>query len=310
MNPINILVVDDEESVCLVLSRMLETYGYHVVTETDSRNVLTLLGTFEFDIVLLDLKMPNQDGMELLTKIRRHFNVLPVLVVTGYGTVESTVEAMRRGATDFINKPVDAALLDIRIRCAYDLERARRLANTDGLTGLYNHRHFQERLHQEIERARRYRRALALIMADLDHFKSYNDTYGHPRGDEVLIEVARALRQASRTTDIPARYGGEEFALILPETSRQDAQRVAERVRQCVEGLGFEWEVEGQHPRLTISLGVAALRPAWDRERLLEAADAALYEAKRKGRNRVCLAGETPIESRIGTQSELSVRVS
>ncbi|NJL29875.1 MAG: diguanylate cyclase, partial [Thermoanaerobaculia bacterium] len=239
MNPLNILVVDDEEAICSMLARMLEIYGYQVVIETDARNVLGLLRSFEFDVILLDLHMPHQDGMVLLGQIRKEFSVLPVLVVTGYGTVDTTVEAMRSGATDFISKPVDAPLLDIRIRCAYDLERARRLANTDGLTGLYNHRHFHERLQQEIERAERYRRALALIMVDLDHFKAYNDTYGHPRGDEVLIEVSRLLRQASRTTDIAARYGGEEFSLILPETTRTDARRVADRIRHCVEELRF-----------------------------------------------------------------------
>lgn len=307
MNPLNILVVDDEEAICSMLARMLEVYGHQVVTETDARNVLGLLHSFEFDVILLDLKMPHQNGMELLQQIRKEFSVLPVLVVTGYGTVDTTVEAMRSGATDFISKPVDAPLLDIRIRCAYDLERARRLANTDGLTGLYNHRHFHERLQQEIERAERYRRALALIMVDLDHFKAYNDTYGHPRGDEVLIEVARLLRQASRTTDISARYGGEEFALILPETLRDDARRVAERIRHGVEELRFAWESRANVLRLTASVGVAAMSPGWNRIRLLEAADMALYEAKRQGRNRVCLAPEGVSGSEVDSTDGVSV---
>src|SRR5262245_22185821 len=120
MSSLNILVVDDEEAVCAMLARMLEVYGYQVVTETDARNVLELLHSFEFDVILLDLHMPHQDGMQLLRQIRKDFSVLPVLVVTGYGTVDTTVDAMRSGATDFISKPVDAPLLDIRVRCAYD----------------------------------------------------------------------------------------------------------------------------------------------------------------------------------------------
>ena len=157
------------------------------------------------------------------------------------------------------------------------------MANTDGLTGLYNHRHLQERLAQEIERAERYGRPLSVVMADLDHFKAFNDTFGHPSGDEVLIEVASTLRHVSRASDILARYGGEEFTLILPETGDSEARVVAERARECVAALRLEAGV-------TLSLGVASYRPGGSKEELIGAADAALYEAKRQGRNRVCFA--------------------
>ncbi|MCP3964623.1 MAG: diguanylate cyclase [bacterium] len=288
MEPRQLLVVDDDPTVCQIMSMMLtEQLGYDVVTETDARKVLALLREGDFDIVLLDIVMPDLDGLEVIDQIRQHFNVLPILVVTAYGSAEITVDAMRRGATDFITKPVDAPLLDLRIRSAFALEQTRRMANTDGLTGLYNHRYMQERLEQEIERAERYERPLSVVMADLDHFKSFNDTFGHPRGDEALIQVSHTLRQVSRASDIVARYGGEEFTLVLPETTVEEARVVAERARQCVAALDLG---RPPHvPRVTLSLGVASHTVGDSKKALIEAADVALFEAKRGGRDRVCV---------------------
>lgn len=288
MEPNRVLVVDDEEAICDLLASMLRHYGYEVETETDPRKVMTLLDEGDFDILLLDLVMPGMDGLELIEKIRRHTSTLPILVVTGYGGADTTVEAMRRGATDFVTKPVDASFLELRMRRAFDVEHARRLANTDGLTGLYNHRHLQERLQQEIDRAQRYGRPISVVMADLDRFKRYNDAYGHPRGDEVLIVVAQTLRQVSRAADIVARYGGEEFTLILPETPAAEAGVLAERARQRIE----EMSIGDGEARVTLSLGVAAFSPGMTKESLIEAADAALYAAKHRGRNRVCFVEE------------------
>ena len=290
--PTHLLVVDDDEAVCQVMAIMLTDLGYQVRTETDGRRVLSLLREHGFDVVLLDIMMPKMSGLELITQIREHFSVLPLLIVTAFGSADLTVDAMRRGATDFVTKPVDASLLDLRIRSSFDLEQTRRMANTDGLTGLYNHRYLQGRLNQEIERAERYERPLSVVMADLDHFKNFNDTYGHPRGDRVLIAVAQTLRQVSRASDILARYGGEEFTLILPETTVQEAGLVAERARKHVMALKLEDQEDGEAP-ISISLGVATHTAGSSKEDLIEAADAALYRAKREGRNRVSLnAGE------------------
>lgn len=284
-------MVDDDVDICRVLAAMLTQLGYEVSTENDPRNVLDLLRDQRFDAVLVDLVMPQMDGLELTEQIRNNWSTLPILVVTGHGGTESTVEAMRRGATDFVTKPVKATFLDLRIRSACDLEHTRRLANTDGLTALYNHRHLQERLEQEIRRAQRYERSLSVVMADLDHFKRFNDTFGHPQGDEVLIQVAQTLLRASRSADIVARYGGEEFTLVLPETTADEALVVAERARQWVEEL----EIGGTEAPVTLSLGVASFQPGASKEDLIQAADAALYEAKRQGRNRVSVAA-VPVE--------------
>ena len=309
--PKHLLVVDDDETVCQLMLAMLTQLGYEVVTETDGRKAMSILREGEFDVVLVDIVMPELDGRDLIDQIREHFNVLPILVVTAYGSAELTVDAMRRGATDFVTKPVDAALLDLRIRGAFDLEQTRRMANTDGLTGLYNHRHLQERLEMEVERADRYGRPLSVIMADLDHFKSFNDAFGHPRGDELLIAVARTLRQLSRATDILARYGGEEFTLVLPETSAAEARVLAERVRQCVAALEIDAVPtrRGAEPGVTLSLGVAAYLPGDSKEDLIEAADVALYQAKRAGRDRVHVAEENPGEAEPLTTPALDVTV-
>jgi diguanylate cyclase (GGDEF)-like protein len=164
--------------------------------------------------------------------------------------------------------------------------RLERLAVTDGLTGLYNHRRFQEALHAELLRCERHKRPLAVLMIDVDFFKRVNDTKGHPVGDVLLRRLGEVLSQDLRQTDLVARYGGEEFAVLLPETTKTEAFQVAERMREAVEqGLNttMQW---GQ--KITVSLGVATFpEDAKTAELLLEAADQALYTAKRQGRNRV-----------------------
>ena len=167
-------------------------------------------------------------------------------------------------------------------------EKLRKLSIIDGLTGLYNHRYFQERLREEFERTRRYRHSLSLIMLDIDYFKKVNDTYGHLFGDFVLKELARIIKESLRKTDIAARYGGEEFALILPETEIQGASALGERLRSRVEKHSFQ--MKGISLHITISLGAASIFPAESSKTprdLIETADKALYYSKTHGRNRL-----------------------
>jgi diguanylate cyclase (GGDEF)-like protein len=161
------------------------------------------------------------------------------------------------------------------------------MASTDGLTGLNNHRTFQERLQQEIERARRFDTPLSLLMIDIDRFKKFNDTYGHTNGDEVLKIIARILKDNVRSIDFVARYGGEEFAVILPQVDLEGALVVAERIRRSAEN--YELVFNGHKERVTLSIGVATYPDdASNREQLIDHADKALYLAKRTGRNRLC----------------------
>jgi len=177
-------------------------------------------------------------------------------------------------------------------KLAGELQNANRMlhemAFRDGLTGLYNHRYFQEEMDKELDRAKRYEREFSLIIFDLDHFKKINDTYGHPAGDQVLVAVSRTAEQAVRKSDIVARYGGEEFAVILPETNFMAAKEVAERIRSEIERLSTD--VDGKSISLTVSVGYTCYRHVSNiREKgpVISMADKALYTAKQSGRNRV-----------------------
>jgi diguanylate cyclase (GGDEF)-like protein len=180
-------------------------------------------------------------------------------------------------------------VLILQLGHSLDLVRIRDRVDRDGLTGLPNRAAFDERLEVEARRFHRYRRPMALLVLDLDHFKAVNDTYGHPTGDAVLQRVADLLRANTRDPDIPARYGGEEMVVILPETMLRPAIEVAERIRTAVEATRFDHE--GRSIDLTVSIGVSACPECVDDPAdLLRAADDALYEAKRDGRNRVATA--------------------
>ena len=169
-------------------------------------------------------------------------------------------------------------------------DRISREALVDGLTGVYNRKYFDQKLAMELERAQRSLAPLSLVMMDVDCFKAYNDTYGHPAGDRVLVSVADAARQqVNRSTDVMARYGGEEFAVVLPASDKAGAQIIAEKIRQAVQALDIPHSASQVAPHVTISLGVACYdtRAACTAQELLEMADQALYNAKRAGRNQV-----------------------
>jgi diguanylate cyclase (GGDEF)-like protein len=183
----------------------------------------------------------------------------------------------------------NAALEQANEDLARAVDELERLANTDGLTQLSNHRSFQESLATETRRSARTKQPMVLFMIDVDKFKSYNDTHGHPAGDKVLVQISRILQRALRDTDVVARYGGEEFAVILLDTPLEDGAKVAEKLRQAVRQTAFPGARKSQPSgRITISLGMAALPEHGIAPiELLEAADTALYAAKHAGRDRI-----------------------
>jgi diguanylate cyclase (GGDEF)-like protein len=202
---------------------------------------------------------------------------------------------------DDLNVAVQLAeLISTAISTCLLVAEMRTLAETDGLTRLYNHRVFREMLDREITRSRRYAKALSLIVADVDHFKRFNDRHGHLAGDFVLRETARALRATIRSgIDAAARYGGEEFAVILPETALAGAAAAAERLRRAVEE--DETYFEGKTFRITISAGVAEYRSGLTASEFIDRADRALYRSKRTGRNRVCVCDPATDKIRSAT---------
>ncbi len=181
------------------------------------------------------------------------------------------------------------------IQKAKIMEVTQLIAITDELTGLYNHRHFVQRLSSEIARASRYRHPLTLAMLDIDHFKSYNDRYGHLEGNRVLQLFGKIIKNHLREADIPARYGGEEFAIIMPETAKQEGKTLAERLRKTVEETDFNLPDAASARKSSVSIGIASFpEDASVAHDLIGATDRALYRAKETGRNRVCLASENP----------------
>ena len=303
----NILIVDDHEDNIELLRARLEARGYETTAAEDGEQALRIVEEQRPDLILLDVMMPKVDGIEVARRIRanKELPFIPIIMQTALDSTEQTVEGLDAGADDYITKPINFAVLEARVRTqlrvkqlveqvqrqADELQQKAdellRVSRTDALTGLDNRRYLEERLGEAFEHARRLSEPFALLMVDLDHFKSVNDTYGHQAGDTILQQLAEVLRGQAREIDRIGRYGGEEFMLLLPGTTLHAAERLAERVRHAVEAHTFTFPGGTLHR--TLSAGVAA----WPHARLatpdalVKAADDALYVAKETGRNRV-----------------------
>ncbi|KAM3091494.1 diguanylate cyclase domain-containing protein [Phormidesmis sp. 146-12] len=303
------LVVDDDRLTRFQLRHALEQEQYQVVEVTDGMQCLDLYTRLKPDIVLMDALMPVMDGFTCCAALRAlpGNHAAPVLMITGLEDRASVDRAFEVGATDFITKPIHWAVLRQRMQrligqfqlqqqqallCQH-LEETnqvlKRLAWIDDLTQVANRRWFDDYLSQEWQRMRREKQPLSLILCDIDYFKAYNDTYGHPAGDRCLHQVAQAIRSAvKRSGDLTARYGGEEFAVILPNTHAAGAAKVAAKICAQVKALQLVNVNSQVCEHVTISVGVTSLIPALETNSsmLIAAADKALYQAKRKGRNR------------------------
>lgn len=300
--PLNVLLVDDsEDDYIITRDQFTETQDYKINLEwaTSYDNAIECIEQGRHDVYVFDYYLGEHTGVELLEWAAEHGVRAPVIILTGQRDREIDLQAMRAGAADYLVKGrTDATLLERTIRYAHEharrVDELRDLATRDELTGLYNRREMDRLLQGEVSRCRRYEHSLALVMVDIDDFKSINDTYGHITGDNVLRSIAKILGEQLRTTDRIARYGGDELALILPETSERGTLLMVERMRMAVAAHDFgivrpSVHSTGHLSRLspTISLGVAcAGNGAYTAESLFAAADRALYQAKRGGRNR------------------------
>jgi diguanylate cyclase (GGDEF)-like protein len=300
---IRTLVVDDEEIVRSFLIDVLTDEGYQVSAASSGEEALRLLSTEEYDLIITDIKMPGMDGMEVLRTAKSMDSNQNVIVMTGYASTETAVESMKLGAADYITKPFN--LDQIKIVVAKTLERSRlrkkaeegelykQLSRIDGLTELYNYTFFQQLLKTEVERAQRYGHQLSLLMIDIDNFKEYNDSHGHPAGDEALRKLSRVMSRAVRGCDYIARYGGDEFVVVLPETDQSEARTIGERLRTLVARTKFNGAPVVKEGIITVSVGLATFPgDAQTKEDLIKRADQALYRAKAKNRNNLCVFGE------------------
>lgn len=297
----HILIADDDPDFRRLLVHRAERMGLDIVEAKDGRLAMQALRQHSFDVLVLDLYMPQHTGIEVFEEARRRDPEVQALVLTGNASVESAVDALRAGAYDYMMKPLESlAVFELSLTRALEhrhllRENARlfaevqRLAMTDPLTGLFNRHKLNETLGAEVERGLRYDRPLSAIMVDLDDLKEINDQYGHPVGDEVLVHVAHGIKSQIRRVDIATRYGGDEFLVILPEADRIEAEKVASRIAQEIDQI--EVHVD---PTVSASIGVAQLtHDLVDADHFLNYVDQALYEAKRAGGGCIRIASST-----------------
>lgn len=247
------------------------------------------------DLILLDIVMPDMDGYQICRALKDdpETKEIAVIFVSGKDALEDELTGLNLGAIDYFRKPFNTALVRARIKNQIELIKKTRqleeMAWVDGLTGIWNRRMFDTKFSEACRYAQRNKRAVSIMLIDIDYFKQYNDNYGHAAGDDVLVKVAKALLLgAGRPFDTVARYGGEEFIILLNDVHPQDGALVGEKVRELVEALDIEHKYSSIHKVLTVSVGVASSRPSnefIDQDALIKLADKCLYEAKGAGRN-------------------------
>lgn len=286
-----VLIIDDDQNVRILLTSYLGDAGYSVVEAGDGETGMAMASSEQPDLILLDINMPGMNGLDVCRKLRSDpKNIFAIIMITA--SEGNEVEGLESGADDYIVKPFQPEVLLARIRRGMETAERRLDAHVDPLTNVFNQRTFNTFRAQEEERATRYGRQLALILADIDHFKTVNKTYGHDVGDKLLIELARLLRKSCRRSDLLARLGGDEFAILLPEANAEAAIVCAEKARQRIERHIFPGDL-----RLTVSFGVAELRKN-DQEGMMKRADLAIGAAKESGRNKVMVDKPMGMEER------------
>ncbi len=303
-----ILVVEDNKIQSKIIQDCLSQNGYDVIAVENGMAAFKAAKGGSVDLILLDRVLPDMDGSQVCRwlKLDQKSRDIPVIMLTAKAEMSDRVSGLEAGADDYLPKPFDETELTARITARLrakeqqdelkarnrqledKLTRVESLAITDPLTSLFNRRRFESVLANELKRAVRYRHQLSLMFIDLDRFKDVNDTFGHQTGDIVLKQAAQIIRKSVREVDTAARWGGEEFVVLSPNTTTENALRIAERIRSSFEAYVFDG-LEGR--RLTTCVGVAGTSPSIDtQDKLINAADMALYEAKNNGRNRVEVA--------------------
>ena len=325
MIEINILVVDDDQDMRLLLENYLKKLEVEKIKFTDTAaktyellNISDLKTGPVVDLIILDIVLGKENGIDICRKVKRHpaYKEVPIIMITAQKESGYLKDAFEAGAMDYIKKPIKKIEFMARINSAIRLRKETRarierekellelskelkkanqklekMALMDGLTGISNRRLFDKTLKKELKRARRKKTDLSLIMIDIDNFKEYNDTYGHQQGDQCLKKVASVLDQETkRAADFAARYGGEEFAVILPDTAKDGALKIAEDIRKGIIDLKLDHKNSAISDFVTVSLGVSSISVEDEVTQelinsFINQADQALYQAKENGKN-------------------------
>ena len=271
----HVLVVDDEDIVREPITAMLQHLGFKVDSAGSGNEALEKFKENSYTFLMTDIRMPGIDGLELIRTVKREYPSVCAIAMTGYSMEYKYVETINAGATDFVNKPFGIEEIEAKFKRGIIERNIRqelnRLSITDSLTGLYNQRHFYDRLNEEIVRAERQNHNLALILLDLDDFKHYNDNFGHLAGDDLLQRVGAVINLKMRqNVDSGYRYGGDEFAVMLIEADQAVAEMMSNRIKSGI--------LEDCH--ITASSGFAAFKQGLNPEALVGEADRRLYEDK------------------------------
>ena len=323
MRAISILIVDDRPENLLVLEQVLESPELAIVRANSGHEALEKTLDHEFALILLDVQMPIMDGYETAALLRgnKRTKNIPIIFVTAATKERSQVfRGYGSGAVDYLFKPLETGVLKSKVKIFLELyhqrrlleektqeldakvmeletlqskleksnEKLRQLSSLDGLTDIPNRRFFDETMTREWQRGTRRQKPLSLILADIDHFKAFNDAYGHVLGDDCLKRVAKGLgKSILRDVDTIARYGGEEFAAILPETDETGAVLIIQRMLESIKSLKIDHKASPTANHVTVSFGLSTMVPNKDLHptQLIESADSALYLAKNSGRN-------------------------
>ncbi|AYV24611.1 GGDEF domain-containing protein [Vibrio mediterranei] len=304
-----ILLVDDAQLERMQLQIRLKQLGHVVEVAASGREALALYPSFDPELVLLDISMPEMDGFQVAAEIRERYQAdwIPIIFLSSHDEPEMIAKAIRAGGDDYLVKPVNKIVLQSKLvamqriahmrrelkQASAQLQEANRAlqhqANEDGLTKLFNRRYMDEKLTELIQWHGRHQMPLSVILMDVDHFKAFNDNYGHTEGDQCLINIAQFLDvMFIRSGEYVGRYGGEEFVILLSKCDIREAEENAARVREGISQLNIPHQFSHTTDRVTLSLGVFSLVPTGTEtiNELYESADKLLYQAKRTGRNR------------------------
>ena len=289
----NILAIEDDENTFNAIKHGLSSGDYKVWRVSTGREALKLIKETYFIMVVTETHISDMDGIELISRLKKTDYRINVIALTTYSFLDSAIRALKAGAYAYLLKPINTEELQLMLQRAVQnscllIQAGKRkfyqdMSILDGLTGIYNHRHFHEMLNWQIAHLRRAPQSFSLFMIDIDSFKKFNDTHGHLEGDKVLHNAAQLFVSSTRENDLVFRYGGEEFSVILAATGQQLASRAGERL---VEGARV-------HLPVTISIGLATFPDdSQAKDELITKADQALYRAKRLGKDRVCVYDE------------------